>query len=352
MAQQQASPVLDQQRRVAFRALLIFTVPAALAYSALNHQLGALELAALTAALGLLSAGLLVTVRERVPLTPLALAYMAFLYAIIFAALVEAQAHTHMQAWIAVIPVLCYLLLGVRLAMWVTSVSFVLAAVSYVIGAGRDPARLELATILNVTAPSIVLFLVCHLFAHSRLESEARAFTDALTGLGNREMLVSEFRREQKRAQRYEAPLSLVLIDLDHFKKINDSYGHHGGDAVLSFFANRLRDRLRETDIACRLGGEEFALLMPASTAPEAVKVVENLRQSLETTGCEYNGEKILFTFSAGVSELSRDGHEWTELYQVADKRLYFCKRHGRNQVLGSFELEERRVRRHGEGGH
>lgn len=152
-----------------------------------------------------------------------------------------------------------------------------------------------------------------------------RAQLDGLTGLWNRAYFDSRLTQELSEAQRHGSPLSLVMCDLDHFKELNDTYGHPFGDHVLEEFADLLNHG-REGDIACRYGGEEFVVIMPHTAAPEAARVAERLRSELERR-LWLNHNKLIVTASFGVSDLSLVGEQSVEaLIASADRALYKAK--------------------------
>lgn len=157
---------------------------------------------------------------------------------------------------------------------------------------------------------------------------------DALTGLHNRAAFIDEFAREEARARRSGQVFSLAIFDLDHFKAVNDRYGHPAGDQVLKAFAEVLRESIRGYDIAGRYGGEEFALLMPQTGKATAAQVAERVRQALEARGIAAGGERISITVSAGVASHGVDGDDWDALLKAADQALYDAKEAGRNRVV------------------
>jgi diguanylate cyclase (GGDEF)-like protein len=160
------------------------------------------------------------------------------------------------------------------------------------------------------------------------------AIMDALTGLFNRRYFDERLVTEVSRSQRDGKPLSLVLIDLDHFKRINDSYGHPAGDATLREVAQRVRTAVRNVDVVCRYGGEEIAIILPACGLQEAVDVAERARRSVEAapTG-EATGLPEPITLSAGVASCPVPNPTPSGLTKSADGALYEAKRKGRNRV-------------------
>jgi len=163
------------------------------------------------------------------------------------------------------------------------------------------------------------------------------ARTDSLTGLDNRRAMLERGRVELKRAQRSGVPVSVILCDLDHFKNINDKYGHEAGDAALTRTAMVLRRALRESDALGRWGGEEFMAILPGPDAPGAAEVAERMRLAIAVT--QFDGLSEGTTISIGVAssaQLEDPGMEWDLLIKEADQRLYRAKREGRNRVVSA----------------
>lgn len=171
----------------------------------------------------------------------------------------------------------------------------------------------------------------------TRNELKTLATTDALTGAMNRGCFVTEAQQELGRARRYQQPLSVLLLDLDDFKRVNDNYGHGAGDEVLKAVAEISRETLRTSDLFARLGGEEFAALLPNTPAAEAMEVGERLRRRIAATPVPTAGQRVSITISAGVTELV-DGDDFNTLYNRADAALYQAKHRGRNRIEGSLE--------------
>jgi diguanylate cyclase (GGDEF)-like protein len=156
---------------------------------------------------------------------------------------------------------------------------------------------------------------------------------DSLTGLFNHSVTHELLMREIARAQRLSQPLSVILIDIDHFKQVNDQYGHQVGDRVLKSLARLLRQRLRATDIVGRYGGEEFLIVMPDTRASNAAMVINSLRERFAHIEHQREGDPLRVTFSAGVAEWST-GLDAGALIEKADAALYQAKQNGRNQVV------------------
>jgi diguanylate cyclase (GGDEF)-like protein len=159
------------------------------------------------------------------------------------------------------------------------------------------------------------------------------ASMDALTGAFNKRYFDETFNKDIARAQQQDLPLSLVLFDIDFFKKINDSYGHPAGDAVLKTVAGAVAAQLRDGDALFRVGGEEFALVLSATPLDLAQQAAEATRQMIEALVTDFMGTRIAVTLSLGVAQLG-PGEPSAALYQRADEKLYAAKRGGRNQVV------------------
>ena len=168
----------------------------------------------------------------------------------------------------------------------------------------------------------------------TRLEDQA--IRDPLTGLYNRRYLDDALERELVRAQREGYPVSLVLLDIDHFKKLNDSHGHPAGDAVLVALAHSLRDQVRAGDLACRWGGEEFALVLPNMPLAAAQARAESLRTRFAARRTATGGISLAATLSAGVAACPDHGATPVALIAAADAALYHAKGEGRDRVCSA----------------
>jgi diguanylate cyclase (GGDEF)-like protein len=161
--------------------------------------------------------------------------------------------------------------------------------------------------------------------------------SDRLTGLPNRTYLEERLIAEFARARRYEEPLAVAILDVDHFKRFNDTWGHAAGDVVLQAVGQTLRESVRESDVAVRYGGEEFVLLLPGMDSSAAVERAERLRQRMEETVIQIprRAEPGRITISIGVGAYRVDGDSPEALLDAADARLFEAKEGGRNRVVG-----------------
>lgn len=163
-------------------------------------------------------------------------------------------------------------------------------------------------------------------------EQRQKPLLDPLTGLPNRAAWIERLELEVARRQRYGGQLLLAALDIDHFKRINDGYGHLAGDRVLKIIAGELSKRLRKTDFMARFGGEEFVLLIPATPLAGGVQLLETLRAAIEACPFHFKGEPVTITLSAGIAEF-RDGETPEAAFERADQALYRAKGAGRNRI-------------------
>ncbi len=172
------------------------------------------------------------------------------------------------------------------------------------------------------------------LLRESVRQSIEMALYDPLTGLNNRRFLEIQLQAMIETARQRQTPLTLMILDIDLFKHVNDRYGHDAGDEVLKGFAARLQANARGGDVLCRLGGEEFVAVMPGVAVDQASKIAERTRVSVESQGFAINGAggSIPLTVSIGLAELN-DGCDAADLYRRADRALYRAKSQGRNRV-------------------
>ncbi len=164
-------------------------------------------------------------------------------------------------------------------------------------------------------------------------ELREQALRDSLTGLYNRRYLNDALDRELARAKRDRSPLSLLMIDVDHFKKVNDTHGHHFGDQILAQLAILLTTHARGSDIVCRYGGEEFLVLMPGTGEDFARSRAEEIRQKSELLIGQMEERVVHVTLSIGIAVYPAHGENWDEVVRKADNALYQSKHEGRNRV-------------------
>lgn len=163
---------------------------------------------------------------------------------------------------------------------------------------------------------------------------QEQANRDPLTGLFNRRYLDATMERELARCQRESQPLSLLVMDIDHFKRINDEHGHPAGDEVLRQVAQLLAGRARNSDVVCRYGGEEYLVLLPNMTAHTALVRAEEYRSQLQAMGIPFEDKTLRTTLSMGMASFPKHGRTVHELIRLADAALYQAKQAGRNRVV------------------
>ncbi|HEX6177411.1 MAG TPA: diguanylate cyclase [Thermoanaerobaculia bacterium] len=170
---------------------------------------------------------------------------------------------------------------------------------------------------------------------------ELLSITDGLTKLHNHRYFQDELARAFDESARYERPLSLAMIDIDYFKKVNDTYGHAVGDEILKAVASMYRDSVRSTDLVARYGGEEFAVMMPETALDDAITFAEKIRSIVESSAVPTRAGELTITVSIGVASVPHPAiHTAKELIVTADEALYRAKRSGRNQVQAAGRFE------------
>lgn len=193
----------------------------------------------------------------------------------------------------------------------------------------RPAARIDLA---QEFAERIALALANF---NMRESLRVQSIRDALTGLYNRRFLDETLALEEQRARRDGDSVGIVMLDIDHFKQFNDTFGHDAGDALLRELGSFLRTQVREGDTACRYGGEEFTLILPGADFESSRLRAEMLRRKVTGVEIQYQGQKLgPITFSLGVATYPRNGRSWREVLKAADRALYRAKKGGRNRVV------------------
>ena len=194
---------------------------------------------------------------------------------------------------------------------------------------------------------SFLAFLLARALTLSFDRAHRLSMRDPLTGLFNRRYLDETMERETQRARREGSNVGVIVLDIDHFKSLNDTFGHDAGDHVLARTGELLRHLARGSDIACRFGGEEFALILPGAGLQVAAERAEAIRSLFESTPFEYEGRRLPpMTLSAGVAALAPGAGDWAESLHQADRALYTAKQAGRNRVIvGQNRESESRLR-------
>ncbi|MDT8449570.1 MAG: GGDEF domain-containing protein [Wenzhouxiangellaceae bacterium] len=332
----------ERQRRNVLLVMMAVTATAGLFFVSQNLQRGLFWGAVIEAVFVAYSVILMPVVLNAQHLRRWTVAYVVPWSCAMIAILAMPGSSPTVFIWPVLLPLVLHFLLGRGLGL-VLSTAGLLAAI--LIGWQRFgwPHGADEAVLAgNLVLAAVLALLLAHVYERGRELSEQRlhelATTDTLTQLPNRMLLDETFERFSAIARRRGTALSLLIIDLDHFKRINDCYGHAAGDRVLVEFARLLRRRLRGGDFICRHGGEEFLALLPETDAGQAAMLAEALRTATEATLIEFGDASIALSISIGVAELAPDAADLDAMLRVADRRLYRAKSLGRNRVVGLAE--------------
>ena len=240
--------------------------------------------------------------------------------------------------WVYSMPVLSYLLLGRKRGSLI-SLPFVIGALAlYLYNFPISHDAEGLIDLGNAVLCGVMIIIFVFLYetrralAHQQLHKMAR--TDALTGVASRGSFQQSLERGIHEAQRDQTPLVLVILDVDHFKAVNDQYGHDVGDQALRHICHCLSQRLRNTDTLGRLGGEEFGLLLHDTDYRVAEPLVNMLREQIASKPLHQGDLRIDLSVTLGLAEWPTDGHTAEQLYRCADQRLYQGKQQGRNRLI------------------
>ncbi|SOD91780.1 GGDEF domain-containing protein [Caenispirillum bisanense] len=256
----------------------------------------------------------------------------------ILAVVLMGSAPDGVVAWVPLYPVVPFFLLGCRRGALCAGIYFVVVVGAFAFDLMPQAQGFAMPTVFNVGGALAGATAILYWYEHSRETAAAAlrqaADTDFLTGVANRRSVQRTFDAEAARARRHGRPLSLLLVDLDHFKRINDTHGHEAGDAAIVHCAGLLAAGVRGEDTVGRIGGEEFAVLLPDTDAAGAVAAAEGLRQALEDRPVPWRDAALPLTASIGVAVLGPTD-DFTTLFAAADDRLYAAKAGGRNRVVG-----------------
>jgi diguanylate cyclase (GGDEF)-like protein len=200
-------------------------------------------------------------------------------------------------------------------------------------GTVAHPAQLVVSVALMVSITAVVAAL-----SDAEVEKRSESVLDPLTGLLNRAALTRRFGELEQQARLTGAAVSVLVCDVDHFKRVNDGHGHERGDAVLRDIAYAMRKQLRSFELIYRFGGEEFVLVLPGAVEPDARVLAERLRRALR----DYRPGGLVVTVSIGVATASGEDVRFGPLFRDADRALYVAKERGRDRVVSISDLERR----------
>jgi len=246
----------------------------------------------------------------------------------------ERDGITPAALWFPMVFLLAFNLLNRRQALLFSLVYLAVGLLSGGLGLLSNPSlnATSINTILQFTLSNIAYLVLLHMFSllrHHYAQMHQMAYTDALTSMINRRGMQQRLESELERARRYNRPFALILADIDHFKKVNDTYGHSVGDQVLREVAGRLAQNLRDSDSLARWGGEEFLILAPETNLHQAHLLAQRLREAIS----ERPISGLVITLSLGVA-CYRQGDSVAGLLSRADEAMYQAKANGRNQVV------------------
>lgn len=327
-----------EYRRSAFRFTLIVIAVAATVFTLFNWSIGLKSYALIELLLVMLSLGILSLLRKTQYLHNWTLLFLFLFYCVILLGISFANFRSGLFAWIFVFPILSYLLLGRRSGLGVTfcSVSLGLGILAWRLWL-NDP-NIHLVAMANYGLCVAAIWGVAHVYESKREEVVDRlqnmAAKDPLTGLYNRLHLESVFEQITQRESAPDASLFMLLIDLDHFKSVNDTYGHEVGDKVLVLVAELINQTIGEDDWGFRIGGEEFCLLLADTNQASAHDVAQRLQQAIEACEVRVGEDKVSTTVSIGIAQWPESGSMIQGLYRSADRCLYRAKEQGRNCIV------------------
>lgn len=240
--------------------------------------------------------------------------------------------------WGFLVPFLSYLLLGRFWGAIYTAVFITLTALLYLYKFHAIEEMMSIGFVSNLISCALITWFLAYEYEllSNRTQSGliALAAHDALTGLYNRSWLEYIFNQELINSRNNNEKLSIIILDVDWFKKINDTYGHSCGDEVLRSIAHLIRLSIRESDSAFRIGGEEFCIILPSTEIEKAKDASERIREQVEKKFYQYGSKNISITLSCGVAQSHSYEDNIQTLLKIADKRLYAAKNGGRNQVV------------------
>lgn len=336
---------IDIQRRALLHWLLVLTAVFCFGFAVLNLTRGVYHLAGLELAVTVFAVVLIVILPRSRNIQPWSLLYVLALFSMLIAALLTPGLSDKVFVWFFLIPVIAHFLHGGHVGMLLSLVLLAIAWFLYYQYHFDEPDLLEIVGITNVVACSLVLTGGVYAYERARERAEDRlhliASTDSLTGLPNRKYLRELLDGTLSHAQTANTSFSLLSMDLDHFKTINDQYGHDVGDQVLVAVADVMRQRLRSADTPARWGGEEFLILLPETDLSGAQQVAESIRQTVSSLELKTGEDKIEVSVSIGIARFPQDGQTIRELLVTADNRLYRAKHEGRNQVVADAATQD-----------
>ncbi|MBJ2139017.1 GGDEF domain-containing protein [Paraglaciecola chathamensis] len=326
-----------EYRRTVLKVVLCIIIFAGSIFVVNNWLNGFKIYALIELAVVLFSVGLLAIHKKTPNLTLWSSFFLFAVYTVILIGIFTVAFKAALYTWLFLIPVLSYLLLGITLGNVFTCV-YVFAGVAILCKALLgESSEIPVISVVNISLCLSAIWALSYTYESKRAamveQLQQMASLDPLTGLNNRLLLDSSFEMLCESLPERQRTVSMLLIDLDHFKKVNDKYGHHVGDKVLIEVASLINETRRLNDWAFRLGGEEFCMLIPDTSEVQAQNIAERIRLAVEKT-ITIDDIPINISISIGVSHWPSNGKTLNQLYKLADDRLYRAKEAGRNRVI------------------
>lgn len=331
-----APNLIDRHRRQLVHLLFVLATGCLYTFSVVNllNQYYILALLEAVVATGALWASLRVYKTRH--LRRWTLTFLLVVFAIVSLTQVIPSFVSNPFVWIFLIPVLAYSLLGLRLGLMLSAPFMLFGVANYLLGTLNQPPGLGEG--INVVFAAGIILLFMHQYERGRAYAQEKlmelAATDTLTELPNRGRFQHMLQQSIAEADRRDSRFALIVLDLDHFKNVNDTLGHDAGDHILYQLAHCLKRGIRSTDFVARLGGEEFAVILKDVDIEDAEWLAQHLHRCIVDYAFHYEGEPLYVRATLGVAIYPEDASNPTELYKVADQRLYQGKEQGRNQVV------------------
>ncbi|MCC4285178.1 diguanylate cyclase [Marinobacter salarius] len=335
--EQSRSGLRDTHRRSLMRALFLVTASALVVFGCLQILNGYIWLAT-----GELIASLIlffgVTRINRTPCLQVWIySYLVTGFSFALMIMLVPEASVSAFVWVLMMPVLAYLLLGKKEGFLLSAPFVAAGCVTYYFHLEFVADAGGVIDLLNMVLCAVLMLGFIHLYEARREEAEQKLFTlaqtDALTGLANRANFQSTLARTIAECARSGSGFALVIMDIDHFKVVNDTMGHDAGDHVLQNIGKQLTERLRTTDAVGRLGGEEFGLILRDVKLEDSFQLMDELRQRIADSELPYGDALIRVTASFGIAHYPDHAIEAESLFRIADRCLFSSKRAGRNRV-------------------
>lgn len=331
----------DNHRKTVLNVLLIFTATGGVMFAAINFQGGKFVLASIELAAAAVSIMLLIYLKQNNDskrFRLLALFFVLMLCIIMLFAFLHNDISITVYIFALIIPLLAHILLGTRIGVVVTAIFLSLAYAIFFYSYHDHYVLSRPDTIASVMTVPLFIWGLAYSYEHANETAKEQlmglASRDFLTGLFNRSVLNDMFNYKLKRSIKNNQKLSLLVADLDHFKKINDLYGHNVGDEFIKRFADILQQHSGENSTCFRIGGEEFCVILSKTDLSTSHEIAENIRQITENMNINSEQNSIHVTVSIGVATCNNMTCEMTDLLKLADQNLYKAKQQGRNLVV------------------